>query len=516
MKDDFSQETERDVLAGILVYPDSLIRYKNIIHRDLFHYPDHKTILDVIIRSLEEERYVDATTISAKISQAGYTDSNNRSLAPYVKHMSAAPVPEESLEELIYQLVDLHYSRKGKTTCQQIQSILSKDLPLAEKYNKANEIFVDGLRIPVNEGNKPVKLWEGYMDKLEYKAANPEEFESIGYEWPYPTVTQSYGKLRKGCVHVIVARGGVGKSTVLNHVGQHLLTKYDLPILILDTEMKTEVVQHRMFASLSGASVFSLEENKWFQNSETKDKVYSASKKIPSNSDIYHLYVGGKSIEEIEALVLDFYYTKVGSGNTFALMYDYVKCDSSALKNNWAEHQALGDHMDKLHQLAYSLDCVVLTAAQANRSGDSFNRNSAGIADDSTAIADSDRIQRYAEFVAILRTKTVNEIALDEGVEEEDADLQRAISPLDLRRGTHMFTVIKSRHGGERAAGHIDFVTRMGENNKLVSSRNYVNLSIHNFDVQDRGDLRAIIAEQSEDHEVVDENDGFLEQEDLL
>ena len=86
MKDDFSQETERDVLAGILVYPDSLIRYKNIIHRDLFHYPDHKTILDVIIRSLEEERYVDPTTISAKISQAGYTDSNNRSLAPYEKN----------------------------------------------------------------------------------------------------------------------------------------------------------------------------------------------------------------------------------------------------------------------------------------------------------------------------------------------------------------------------------------------------------------------------------------------
>lgn len=161
------------------------------------------------------------------------------------------------------------------------------------------------------------------------------------------------------------------------------------------------------------------------------------------------MYVGGKSIEEIEAIALDFYYTEVGSGNPFVMIYDYVKCDSNSLKKNWAEHQALGDHMDKLHQLARSLNCVVLTAAQANRSGDSFgsNKNAAGIADDSTAIADSDRIQRYAEFVAILRTKTVADVALDEpNLENEDvtgAEISSITNPLDLEFGTHMFTVIK-------------------------------------------------------------------------
>ena len=190
------------------------------------------------------------------------------------------------------------------------------------------------------------------------------------------------------------------------------------------------------------------------------------------------------------------------------MIYDYVKCDGKALKNNWAEHQALGEHVDKLHQLARSLKCVVLTAAQANRSGDSFgsNRSAAGIADDSTAIGDSDRIQRYAEFVAILRVKTVEEVALDEPdiADSDDAEMRTISDPLNLQFGTHMFTVVKSRHGGARSAGHLDFVERVGANGKRMMSRNYINLCIHNFDVVDKGDLRDIVASQREDHDLED------------
>jgi hypothetical protein len=142
---------------------------------------------------------------------------------------------------------------------------------------------------------------------------------------------------------------------------------------------------------------------------------------------------------------------------------------------------------------------VVLTAAQANRSADSFgsHKTRAGIADDTTAIADSDRIQRYAEFVGILSVKTVEDISLDEpDVEDDDtddADRRRVSNPEELQFGTHMFTVVKSRHGGARTAGHIDFVDRVGANGKRVTTRNYINLLINNFDVVDKGDLRDIV-----------------------
>ena len=81
----------------------------------------------------------------------------------------------------------------------------------------------------------------------------------------------------------------------------------------------------------------------------------------------------------------------------------------------------------------------------------------------------------------------------------------RTISdPLNLQFGTHMFTVVKSRHGGARSAGHLDFIERVGANGKRMMSRNYINLCIHNFDVVDKGDLRDIVASQREDHDLED------------
>jgi replicative DNA helicase len=504
-------ETEREVLAGIITNSSELIRNKKILHEDLFHVPEHKSIYEEIIRQLEEERRVSSDSMRNKFEQLGWTDRKGNKISDLIGAVCVTPPQPEEITELILQLIDLDYNRKVEEACSKIKKVSNDNLSLIEKHEEINRLVSESMRVPVTQGEKPSKLWDGYIEQKEYDAANPDEKEEVGYNWPYQTLSEIYGKLRKGCVHVIVARGGVGKSTMLNHVGMHLHDAHDLPVLFLDTEMSKETVQNRVFASISGNTVYSLEENKWWKNEESKNKFYEGTKRIDSADKLFHIYVGGKTMEEIEAITLDFYYTQIGEGNPFVMVYDYIKSDSKSLKNNWSEHQALGDHVDKLHQLARSLNCVVLTAAQANRSADSFgsNKTRAGIADDTTAIADSDRIQRYAEFVAILSVKTVEDISLDEpDVDDEDtddADRRRVTNPEELQFGTHMFTVVKSRHGGSRAAGHVDFVERTGLNGKRVTTRNYINLLVNNFDVVDKGDLHDIVNSQNEDHYLSDD-----------
>tara|TARA_Y100000356_G_scaffold33789_2_gene25453 strand:- start:1468 stop:3006 length:1539 start_codon:yes stop_codon:yes gene_type:complete len=504
-------ETEREVLAGIITNSNELIRNKKILNEDLFHIPEHKSIYEEIIRQLSEERRVSSDSMRNKFEQLGWKDRKGNKISDLIGAICAAPPEPEEITELVLQLVDLDYSRKVDDACSKIKRLSGENIGLVEKHEQINRLVSESMRIPVTQGDKATRLWDGYVEQKEYDAAHPDEKEEIGYDWPYKTLTDIYGKLRKKCVHVIVARGGVGKSTMLNHVGMHLHNNYDLPVLFLDTEMTKETVQNRVFASISGNTVYSLEENKWWKNEDSKNKFYEGTKKIKSSDNLFHIYVGGKTIEEIEAITLDFYYTQIGEGNPFVMVYDYIKADSSSLKNNWSEHQVLGDHVDKLHQLARSVGCVVLTAAQANRSADSFgsHKTRAGIADDTTAIADSDRIQRYAEFIGILSVKTVEDISLDEpDVEDDDtddADRRRVTNPEELQFGTHMFTVVKSRHGGARTAGHIDFVDRVGANGKRITTRNYINLLINNFDVVDKGDLRDIVNSQSEDHDLSDD-----------
>ena len=124
--------------------------------------------------------------------------------------------------------------------------------------------------------------------------------------------------------------------------------------------------------------------------------------------------------------------------------------------------------------MAKRLNCAILSAAQANRTGDSFS-NRTGVADDTTAIGDSDRIQRYGGQIVILRRKMPDELILHESVDDEDSDEeemeQRVLTdPSQLRFGTHIWTCVKSRHGGAEGHGHLDLVEitqRERENRKL-------------------------------------------------
>ena len=95
------------------------------------------------------------------------------------------------------------------------------------------------------------------------------------------------------------------------------------------------------------------------------------------------------------------------------IIYDYVKMTGERVGQNWAEHQAIGDKIDKLKKISEEINAPLFTAIQLNRSGENQNRRGSDIVDDSSAISLSDRLQWFASFVAIFRRKTLDEIASD-------------------------------------------------------------------------------------------------------
>ena len=129
---------------------------------------------------------------------------------------------------------------------------------------------------------------------------------------------------------------------------------------------------------------------------------------------------------------------------------------------------------------------------QMNRSGESHNRNSANLTDDSSAISLSDRLQWFATFVAIFRRKTLDEIAMD-----------------GERFGTHKLIPLKTRFQGREAAGHQDLVRRrVVENingNEVRSERfvnNFINFRVENFKVREEGSLVDIINHEEQSFDI--------------
>ena len=157
--------------------------------------------------------------------------------------------------------------------------------------------------------------------------------------------------------------------------------------------------------------------------------------------------------------------------------------------------QAIGQKIDKLKRISEEIKCPIVTAMQLNRSGESFNRSSSNVVDDSSVIALSDRLQWFASFVAIFRRKTLDELALD-----------------GQEFGTHKLIPTKTRFQGREAAGHQDLVRRLDPNGKQIWAQNYLNYNVHNFKIEERGSLLTIAQRQREQYELNDrnENDGEI------
>lgn len=250
--------------------------------------------------------------------------------------------------------------------------------------------------------------------------------------------------------------------------------------LILDTEMSTLDTQMRLVASISSVPLWYIETGNWRKNPEMIQKVREAWPKV-KNMTHYHYHVSNKSIDEISSIIRRWYYTKVGRGNQALIAYDYIKLTGEKVGQNWAEHQAIGDKIDKLKRISEEIKCPVITAMQLNRTGENFNRNSSQVTDDSSAISLSDRMQWFASFVGIFRRKTQDEIQVD-----------------GEQFGTHKLIAIKTRFQGREGTGHHDLVRRRVGQSEFKYFNNYINFDVGNFNVEERGTLREIVDAENE------------------
>jgi hypothetical protein len=177
------------------------------------------------------------------------------------------------------------------------------------------------------------------------------------------------------------------------------------------------------------------------------------------------------------------------------IAYDYIKLTGEKVGQNWAEHQAIGDKIDKLKRISEEIHCPIITAMQLNRTGESFNRKGSEVVDDSSVISLSDRLQWFASFVAIFRRKTLDELTLD-----------------GQQFGTHKLIPTKTRFQGRDAAGHQDLVRRLDSCGKETWAQNYLNYQVNNFNIEERGSLRDVADRQREQYQLNDENqtDGEL------
>tara|TARA_R110002020_G_scaffold19821_6_gene68037 strand:+ start:19037 stop:20542 length:1506 start_codon:yes stop_codon:yes gene_type:complete len=497
----FSNQVERHVLSGLLRHPDVISEVDSFISAGDFYHDVHQTIFCVLRDAVLANEKVDKVLIANKITNLGIASKDDIEIFEYINSLCYTPINREAVLEACKELVKVRVRRELNETAEQIKNHTksSSNETLEEIISKCDSIYSEKVSSYTFDDN-PENVFDELEFKVEERGNNPQE--DTGLATTYSEFNRLFGGLRDGNVYAIVSRPAQGKTTFINDLCLGTAMKNDVPVLVLDTEMTTEEIQFRMAAANTGVPLWYLETGKWRNNEEMTDKVRKYFKELKKYK-YFHYHVRNKNVDEVCALIRRWHMKHVGRGNRCVIAYDYVKLTGEKVSQNWAEHQAIGEKIDKLKRVAEEIKAPLITAMQMNRSGETHNRSSGSLVDDSSAISLSDRLQWFATFVAIFRRKTTDEIGLD-----------------GERFGTHKLIPLKTRFQGRDAAGHQDLIRRRVvetvngrevESEKLMN--NFLNFRVENFKVNEEGSLEAIIAHQEQSFNVQRDNG---DQEDFL
>jgi replicative DNA helicase len=491
----YSLQVEKHVLSGLIKYQNLFAEVDFFLNDADFFNEVHSTIYSVYKNIAHKGEKIDKVLLAEKIKNLGISFKDDINIFDYIENLAFSQITEEATINACKELVKLRIRREIIHTADKLKNFVSKngDDPIDKIISEADSIYNNKISSYISN-DEPINLFEGVEDLIEELGNNPRE--DVGLITSYPEFNRLYGGLKNGNIYAIVSRPGQGKSTWINDVcfNASINPKNKVKTLILDTEMQTFDIQLRMVSSRSDVPMWYLETGNWRKNEEMTKKVRSAWAQV-KNYEYYHYHVGSKNIDQICSMIRRWYLSKVGRGNQALIAYDYIKLTGEKVGQNWAEHQAIGDKIDKLKRISEEIRCPIVTAMQLNRTGENFNRNSSAVIDDSSAISLSDRLQWFASFVAIFRRKTIDELALD-----------------GQQFGTHKLIPTKTRFQGREAAGHQDLVRRLDATGKETWSQNYLNYNVQNFKIEERGSLHDIVVSQREQYQLNDQNqnDGEL------
>ena len=191
---------------------------------------------------------------------------------------------------------------------------------------------------------------------------------------------------------------------------------------------------------------------------------------------IDHIYVGGKSFAEQIAIIRRWYGKNVSrfSNCRGMIVYDYIKLGAEMTGNN-KEYIVVGQKVDQLKQLSQELDCPILTAGQANRSGEG-RTDSSKIVEDGSVVGLSDLINTLSNGVWILRKLTIDE---------------------KIKYGedfTHTLKALYNRSLGSDLTG-TGLVKYLDEKGKIMYENNFIRVNMNGFKIEEKGDLRQYMSD---------------------
>jgi replicative DNA helicase len=313
--------------------------------------------------------------------------------------------------------------------------------------------------------------------------AQENSYSARSLKTPFPIYNDMYGYLDPQNVYVIVARMKVGKSTfglsMLQQIADGLAKDKGFRALILDTEMSLERAMARAVASFTGIREHYILQKTYKRHPEMVKKVEAAMEFIkPLYACVDHVFVGGKSLEDQQAIARRWAYKHMRDGRKGAIMVDYLKLNSASdFDSDKSLSLNIGKKIDAFKNLSIELNLPIIVFCQANRENE--DSKTGGKMQNTNVIAGSDMIAQFATNIYLLEKLTL--------------DQKVWLNLLDPNQATHSLTVLAPRQLGPNETGldcMVKFKDKLGKDRYLD---NFLLFSFHNFKVTEYGTFKEAV-----------------------
>jgi replicative DNA helicase len=475
----YSIEIEQSVLAILLQFPETYVEIPYVNSKDFSK--QNSPVFAVIANIVENKGRPDEIIVAEKLKSLGIT-LEGLEVGDFCGALKIRPVDKKNLVSLAKELKLVTLKRTICNNAAKVQQEImadGKDAPKTAKemIDITDKYLGESLVSLTGDEPEPINLLEVLPDIIE--EYGEEKINSNDLIMPYKSIQENLSGARAKSLMIYAARSGGNKSTFLLDIMRRMPDANpdkakELKILYLDSEMFIEDAVLRYIAGKIGVPYWLIDSRKWRYDAVWSKKIRAELEIIRSqkNKNLYFESIGNKSGHEVDKYIKRFYLNKVGRGNPFLVMYDYLKITSADNTGNKQEYIAAYDKTQILKEAAEYCVCPVITAVQTNRAGIVDGKKAADLDDSGAVLSMSDRLNWLVSYMGILRKRTHDEMLAD--------------STPDIKAPTHKLITTKTRYLGEKGPEFMDYV-RVGKGRDVSYRPNFINLNISNFAVTDCG-----------------------------
>ena len=424
---------ERGILAGICKYgSQAYYDVADLIDSNSFTIESNSMIYACLKRIIDKDAItkIDLPTILSSAKELSLDELvSNKEEIQHLSGIMKFPILLDNVRKMAVKVRKLQIARMMYDQLEVTKDRYSQvvgDEPISQILGIAEESIFEFTSLLNDSDDSPQKVFSDVEDRFDELAKNP--IDQVGIPTGFSRYDFSIGGgLRRGTVNVIGARPKTGKTLFAENAGIYIARELNIPVLNLDTEMVRKDHQDRGIAMLTEVAISDIETGKFSSNSYKNQKIRDTAKEV-KDIPYYHKSIGGKPFEDQLSIMRRWLAKEVGindegKANDCVVIYDYLKImESSEIKGDMKEYQALGFLMTGLHNFAIKYEIPILAFIQLNRDG---------ITKESTDTASgSDRIIWLCSNFSIYKNKSDEEIAKD-GPENGN----RKLVPLIARHG---------------------------------------------------------------------------------